>query len=242
MFHFQTISLGRLAQRTHYHKGRSVSHLHDDHIVPDPESFKVAAAAGQPWVNGGMVEHCGPGHPILEASTYPWGAEHKAKMRESPFRDHLVAFTMQGEDLPQPTNRIDLDPSVRDARGHAVARTTYQPHRHEVVASQYHGAKLEAILAEAGSEWTTTVTSPMLDGNPFGITSPAAKIPASKHVMGTARMGDDPATSVCDRWGKLHDLPNVLVADSSLFPTSTGYGPTLTLVALAIRNTRALLG
>jgi choline dehydrogenase-like flavoprotein len=46
---------------------------------------------------------------------------------------------------------------------------------------------------------------------------------------------------VCDRWGRLHDVPNVTIADSSVFPTSAGYGPTLTLVALAIRNSRALL-
>jgi choline dehydrogenase-like flavoprotein len=242
MFHFQTISLGRLDHRTHYHRGRSVSHLHDDHIIPDPESFTVAREAGLPWIKGGMVEHCGPAHPIMEASTYEWGAAHKTMMRESPFRDHLVAMCMQGEDLPQPSNRVDLDPAIRDARGFAVARTTYQPHRHEVVASKYHAAKLEAILAETGAEWTTTVTSPMLDDNPFGITAIAAKIPVSKHVMGTARMGDDPATSVCDPWGRLHDVPNVTITDSSVFPTSAGYGPTLTLVALAIRNSRALLG
>ncbi len=242
MFHFQTISMGRLPQRTHYHKGRSVTHLHDDHIVPDEESFRVAAEAGLPWIKGGLVEHCGPGHPILEAKLYPWGPEHKQLMRESPYRDHLVGFTMQGEDLPQSTNRIDLDPSIRDARGFPVARTTYQPHRHEIVASRYHRTKLEAILKETGANWTGTVTSPMLEGSFFGMSGPAAKIPASKHVMGTARMGDDPATSVCDRWGRMHDVPNVMIADSSLFPTSTGYGPTLTLVALAIRNTRALLG
>ncbi|HEX4244675.1 MAG TPA: GMC oxidoreductase, partial [Acidimicrobiales bacterium] len=241
MFHFQTISLGRLDHRTHYHRGRSVSHLHDDHIIPDPESFTVAREAGLPWIKGGMVEHCGPAHPIMEASTYPSGAVHKMMMRESPFRDRLVALCMQGEDLPQPTNRVDLDPSVRDARGFAVARTTYQPHRHEIVASKYHAEKLEAILTETGAEWHTTVTSPMLDDNPFAIDTPESKIPVSKHVMGTARMGDDPATSVCDRWGRLHDVPNVMIADSSLFPTSAGYGPTLTLVALAIRNSRALL-
>jgi choline dehydrogenase-like flavoprotein len=53
-------------------------------------------------------------------------------------------------------------------------------------------------------------------------------------------MGHDPATSVCDGWGRVHDVPNVVVADSSVFPTGAGYGPTLTLVALAIRNTTAL--
>jgi choline dehydrogenase-like flavoprotein len=66
--------------------------------------------------------------------------------------------------------------------------------------------------------------------------------PISRHVMGTARMGDDPRTSVFDRWQRLHDVDNVLCTDSSVFPTSTGYGPTLTIVALALRACRALAG
>jgi choline dehydrogenase-like flavoprotein len=64
----------------------------------------------------------------------------------------------------------------------------------------------------------------------------------SRHVMGSARMGDDPATSVFDRWQRLHEMDNVVCTDSSVFPTSTGYGPTLTIVALAIRASRALAG
>ena len=64
----------------------------------------------------------------------------------------------------------------------------------------------------------------------------------SRHIMGSARMGDDPRTSVFDRWQRLHDVENVVCTDSSVFPTSTGYGPTLTIVALAIRASRALAG
>ena len=45
-----------------------------------------------------------------------------------------------------------------------------------------------------------------------------------------------------DRWQRLHDCENVICTDSSVFPTSTGYGPTLTIVALAIRAARALAG
>jgi choline dehydrogenase-like flavoprotein len=48
-------------------------------------------------------------------------------------------------------------------------------------------------------------------------------------------MGDNPDTAVCDRWGRVHEWDNVIVADSSVFVTATGYGPTLTLVALASR-------
>jgi choline dehydrogenase-like flavoprotein len=51
--------------------------------------------------------------------------------------------------------------------------------------------------------------------------------------------GTDPTSSVCDPWGRLWEAPNVMIADSSLFPTGSGYGPTLTLVALSLRNSRA---
>ena len=60
--------------------------------------------------------------------------------------------------------------------------------------------------------------------------------------MGTCRMGDDPRTSVVDRWQRFHDVENMVCTDSSVFPTSTGYGPTLTIVALAIRACRDLAG
>ena len=91
-----------------------------------------------------------------------------------------------------------------------------------------------------GAEWTVVTTSPDPDatGSYGDFISP---VPNSKHVMGTVRMGDDPATSVVDRWGRFHDVPNLMVADSSVFVTSAGYGPTLTLVTLALRNARALV-
>jgi len=60
--------------------------------------------------------------------------------------------------------------------------------------------------------------------------------------MGTARMGTDPSTSVVDPHGRLHGLDNLVVADSSVFVTSTGYGPTLTLTALAARAAHAMAG
>jgi choline dehydrogenase-like flavoprotein len=94
-------------------------------------------------------------------------------------------------------------------------------------------------MRRAGANDTFWVTSPPLPGTPFDALDPT---PISRHVMGTARMGDDPRTSVCDRWQRLHDVENVVCTDSSVFPTSNGYGPTLTIVALAIRASRALAG
>jgi choline dehydrogenase-like flavoprotein len=159
-------------------------------------------------------------------------------MRDSNMGDRMWVFVMQGEDLPYATNTVDLSPSIRDARGLPVARITYQPGRHELAASKHHGKILQSVLEEMGSDWTIHTSSPGVSYTQIGGTP----IPESRHVIGTARMGDDPATSVVDRWGRVHELDNVIVADSSVFVTATGYGPTLTLVALAARASHHLAG
>jgi choline dehydrogenase-like flavoprotein len=175
----------------------------------------------------------------MEAKLYPWGAKHKSLMRSSPMRDRMWAFTMQGEDLAQATNRVDLDPSVRDVRGFPVARVTYRPHRHELVASAHHAPRLVRVLEDIGASWTMTSTSPLAEGRDRR--GAMSAIPMSRHVMGTTRMGTDPRTSVVDAHGRMHGFDNVVVADSSVFATSAGYGPTLTLVALAARAAAALV-
>ena len=89
-----------------------------------------------------------------------------------------------------------------------------------------------------GADWTIHTSSPGVSEFGGGM----SPIPGSSHVIGTARMGDDPATSVVDRWGRVHTVDNLVLADSSVFVTSTGYGPTLTLVALAARAAHHLAG
>jgi choline dehydrogenase-like flavoprotein len=240
MYHFQTYTLGLFPFRMHAHRGRAVTHLHDDFLVPDREALAAAKDTDLPYFRGGIVEHGGAGFPLTEAIHTGPGPHHSAAMLRSSMRDRMAAFTIQGEDLPQVTNRVDLDPTVRDVWGSPAGRVTYRPHRHEVAASRHFAPKLEAIMKRAGAEHAFSVTSPPLAGEPGADTDFMA--PVSRHVMGTARMGDDPTGSVCDRWQRLHDVENVLVADSSVFPTSTGYGPTMTIVALALRAARNLAG
>ena len=99
------------------------------------------------------------------------------------------------EDLPRAENMVDLDPTVKDVYGQPVARVTYHPHRHELVASRYYSGILESVLATAGAEWAFSSTSPNPEGTDLGgYDSPIA---SSRHVVGTVRMGTDPATSVC---------------------------------------------
>ena len=147
---------------------------------------------------------------------------------------------MQGEDLAQPSNRIDLDPGVRDAWGFPAGRVTYSSHQHELVMSDHAAPILEAVLREAGAEWTITSTSPPR-GEDIDL-SPLGMAPASYHIMGTCRMGDDPTTSVVDPSLRAWDVENLLIADSSVFATSAGYNPTLTIVALAARAAHLVAG
>ena len=53
--------------------------------------------------------------------------------------------------------------------------------------------------------------------------------------MGTLRFGNDPTTSVCDATGRFHDVGNLYASDGALFPTASGFNPTLTIVSLATR-------
>ena len=235
-YHFQTFTVGIFPDDTGGDRGRDVTHLHDDLMIDTPEIRRAARDAGLPWMRGGVTEHGSAAGPIDEAMIYPPGPGHVAAMADSSLRRRLWILTMQGEDLARPENRIDLDPSVRDAWGLPAGRVTYSPHRHELAASRYSTSVHEAVLADAGAQGVFSATSPPQDHidlhadvNPIGIA------PASRHVMGTARMGDDPTTSVVSPEQRLWDVDNVLVCDSSVFVTSSGYNPTLTLAALAHR-------
>ena len=89
-----------------------------------------------------------------------------------------------------------------------------------------------------GAVWTTRTSSP---GVSYRGRNPT-QAPESRHVLGTTRMGSDPATSVVDAFGRMHGVENLVIADSSVFATGSGYGPTLTLVALAARAAGDLAG
>ena len=59
--------------------------------------------------------------------------------------------------------------------------------------------------------------------------------------MGGLRMGNDPQTSVCNAFGRFHDIENLYNADGGVFVTGSGYNPTLTIIALALRTAGAIV-
>jgi choline dehydrogenase-like flavoprotein len=191
--------------------------------------------AGLPYIKGGLIQ-VGGAAPLLQgglilAGFTGFGHVHKQLMRVGPLHSRVAATQLVHEDLPQADNRIDLDPDVRDVHGLPAARITYSPHRHEQVAALVLGARLEAMHAAAPGAIGAAII-------PYPIIEPGATYTA--HLAGTARMGDDPATSVCGADGRLHEVENVVVADGSTFPTFPGFNPTLTIMANALRIARGI--
>jgi gluconate 2-dehydrogenase alpha chain len=217
MFHLDTTVIGNFAQRLHTHRGRSVTQgMADFRGIPKDPQHPL----------GGIIEFGEGPKPIREATTYAEffggiGAQHKDMMRASLLRDHLMVISMFGEDAPQLLNRVDLDPDVKDAYGFPVARVTYRNHAFELTARGFYAPKMMEVLRAAGAQSTTL--------------APMDTPSQTRHVMGTLRMGDDPKASVCDASGKFHDLANLFASDGSLFVTASGFNPTLTITALALR-------
>jgi len=235
-FHADTFVAGVMPQRLHGYRGRSTSHCLMEPVIPDTRN-KWARRAGFPYLRGGVVEL--GGQPILmeEAHVYdslPYPrSQHKNLMRSSPLRDRLLAAQMLGEDLPAWHNRVDLDPRVRDIYGIPVARITYQPHNQDRLASWYWGMRLRKVVKAAGAESAFFY--------PFGLRFLTGQLHGqTRHIGGTMRMGEDADQSVCDPFGRIHSAANVVVADGSTFPTFGAVNPTLTIMAVALRQATAL--
>ena len=167
-------------------------------------------------------------HAFWGGSAYPgsdrtWGARFKDYLRMFQRTSSVVHV---GEDLPMESNRVDLDPEVRDDYGLPVARITHRQHPNDLAMSRWYADRLLEIGGAAGAieSWIT-----------LSFTEEDQAMKGGSHLHGTCRMGDDPGRSVVDRWCRSHDVPNLWMVDGSVFPTSGGYNPTLTILANAYR-------
>jgi choline dehydrogenase-like flavoprotein len=125
-----------------------------------------------------------------------------------------------GEDLPEASNRVELDWAHQDGFGMPGVRTFYtlgENSRRLGTDMISHGHQ---VLEAAGA-------SSVRD---FGL-SPIW----GWHLLGTARMGVDPKSSVVDGFNQAHDVPRLFVVDGSSLPTSGAVNPAATIQALALR-------
>jgi choline dehydrogenase-like flavoprotein len=154
-----------------------------------------------------------PGRPM-------WGQALKDADRD--YFSHAMVLGLDLQDMPRHTNRVDLDPTVRDHWGVPVARITYENHPNDHAMARWQVEKNSEILLEAGAAIALPFHLERATGN-------------TSHQHGTARMGTDPGTSVVNEWCRAHDVDNLYVLDGSVLPTAMGVPPTLTIMANAWR-------
>jgi choline dehydrogenase-like flavoprotein len=133
--------------------------------------------------------------------------------------DKLAGFVMICEDLPEECNRVTLDPDLTDSNGIPAPKITYRLSDNSIAMLKHSVATGTEILKAAGAR--EIIASELMAG-------------AGWHLMGTARMGRNPATSVVNEWGRSHDVKNLFIVDGSVFVTAGGVNPTSTIQAIAL--------
>jgi len=239
MFHHFSTGVGLFTERIHAWRGPATTFTCDDFV--GPVTGRAARDAGLPYFKGGICEVGGGVLLLDEAQLYTelpnaYGTFLKSLLRSLAVRDHIAGIQMMGEDVPQLANRVDLDPKIRDFNGLPVPRITYSPHRFELAAAAHFTPKLARICTS--SPGINEGVQSLVDQLSGQHSNPLSGSNSTKHIMGTARMGEDPETSVVDGFGRMHELDNVHIADGSVFTTSGGFNPTLTIMALALRAAR----
>jgi len=215
MFNGNTAGNGEFEHEVNGHKGPPVTRIVLDTYELDKEGF----------IGGGGYDFRYPFPPILAMLSLPegtpqWGSAFKATMR----RMHTRTAYCWGHatQLPVATNGVDLDPDVKDGWGLPAMRVTFKEHEHDLRMFRYLHDRGIDLLKAAGA--IRTWGTPPGD-NPGG----------AVHMLGTCRMGNDPRTSVVDRYHRAHEVPNLFVVDGSSFVTAGRGQPTLTIQALAFR-------
>ncbi|MHB0934962.1 MAG: GMC family oxidoreductase [Armatimonadota bacterium] len=155
---------------------------------------------------------------LVETNPHLWG------QRLMDLIDHYDQYTVLGtvgEVLPNEKNFVCIA-EEKDQFGVPVAQVTYSHDENSRRMSHASMGLCEVILQAAGA-------------------TDILHQPGTIHVLGTCRMGNDPSTSVVDKWCRSHEIPNLFICDGSVFVTGGAVNPSLTIQALALRTAQYLL-
>ena len=148
-----------------------------------------------------------------------WGLEFKRTFGH--YFTRTISLLSHTSSLPMESNTVTLDPDVKDVWGLPAVRITYAKHPDDVATLKWITQRQHEILETMGAK--------KIWGDPVDAFS------TSRHLMGTCRMGSNPAKSVVNSYGCAHDVPNLFIVDGSNFVTSGRQQPTATIQALAYR-------
>ncbi|HEX2228667.1 MAG TPA: GMC family oxidoreductase, partial [Candidatus Binatia bacterium] len=177
---------------------------------------------GLGFIRGGTIGTSGDGTPVTRVDVLPpgvpaWGKAFKEYYTR--YYTRTMDLNMQPETLPHKANRVDLDPRARDRWGLPLPRVTFDFHTNELRLQKFMAGVGEKIMRATGANrvWTEEKGRP-------------------NRWAGGTRMGAHPRNSVVNEFCQTHDIPNLFIVGSSVFPTMSGYPPTATVAALSYRT------
>ncbi|MBQ0805763.1 MAG: GMC family oxidoreductase [Sulfitobacter sp.] len=190
-------------------RGTTMAGIMQDEARHDP---------GRGFVGGYELETLSLGLPFMAAFLDPggWGREFTTALDSY---ENMAGMWIVGEDMPQETNRVTLNHSVTDQHGLPVVNVNFTDHPNDV-AMRTHAYKQGMGMYEALGATRVLPTPPY----------------PSTHNLGTNRMSANARDGVVNGHGQTHDIANLFVSDGSQFTTGAAENPTLTIVALAIRQ------
>ena len=207
------VIMGRFPDLIRMYKGPPANALTEEFYETDPK---------RDFVRGFAIQTVGP-LPIafakqLMAAKGAWGWEMRRGMMDY---NHWSAFGLLGEILPWADNRVELAEET-DTYGLPVAKITFSLHDNDKKLISYGRKVTEEVMWAAGAEEVVQEAR-------------------YAHLVGAARMGSDPKTSVVDGFGQSHDIANLFICDGSILPTQGSANPGLTIQALAARTADYLI-
>ena len=149
----------------------------------------------------------------------PWGPKHHRVFDE--WFNQTLNVAVLTEDLPEERNQVTLDPELTDGDGIPAPKVTYRVGDNTNKMLDHGIARTRELLDAAGARQVEVNRVPKNGG---------------WHLMGTARTGDNPNSSVVDGWGRAHDVPNMFIVDGSVLVTGGAVNLTSTIQAIALRT------
>ena len=200
------------------HKGVQVTHMVHDFYESDPARgfYGGGGIDARSLFGATPIKYSLSGLP---PGTPKWGAAYKDFLASN--FNHQLAVANSTTSLALDSNNVTPDPTHKDSWGRPSIRMTYRDHPDDLATAGFLQDRAMEILDAAGARKSWR----------FPIHGEAG----GAHLLGTCRMGDDPETSVVDKYHRSHDIPNLFLCDGSSFVTSGRGQPTMTIMALAFR-------
>ena len=139
-----------------------------------------------------------------------------------------IGALIQAPTLPSPTNYLDIDPEKKDMFGIPQLRFHFQWGPNELLMWEHSKQVMIDLFSAMGGELWGADVEPNRPGT-------------SLHETGVCRFGNDPKTSVTNKWAQTHDVPNLYICDASIFPSCTDKTTTMPIIAFTMRTCDRML-